>query len=103
MKKEIRDGKVGVIINNDYGSGWFSWHRDEELLYDPNIIRMIETKTTDALESYLKKKFTKKESLFTVHCDLVVVWLPVGTQFIIKEYDGMEDVWIKNEINWQTA
>jgi hypothetical protein len=35
--------------------------------------------------------------------DLEIEWLPVGTEFIIKEHDGAETIEIKNDIIWYTA
>jgi hypothetical protein len=34
---------------------------------------------------------------------LAVAWLPVGTEFRIKEYDGSESIEIKNDVHWLSA
>jgi hypothetical protein len=44
MDKVIRDGKVAVLYSPGYGAGWYSWHDNEELLYDPVIVDMVESK-----------------------------------------------------------
>jgi hypothetical protein len=35
--------------------------------------------------------------------DLEIVWLDVGTEFRINEYDGSESVEVKEEMLWLTA
>jgi hypothetical protein len=35
--------------------------------------------------------------------DLVVAWLPVGTEFMIEEYDGHESITLKENQLWLTA
>jgi hypothetical protein len=32
-----------------------------------------------------------------------VAWLPVGTEFRISEYDGAENIEVKEETGWITA
>jgi len=36
-------------------------------------------------------------------CDLVIQWLPVGTEFMIEEYDGNETIRLKEATVWLTA
>jgi hypothetical protein len=35
--------------------------------------------------------------------DLAVAWLPVGTEFRIGEYDGAENIEVKEETDWIKA
>jgi hypothetical protein len=34
---------------------------------------------------------------------LAIQWLPVGTRFVINEYDGSESVLTEEEMNWGVA
>ena len=34
---------------------------------------------------------------------LEVRWLPIGTKFIVEDYDGSEEITIKNHVRWLTA
>lgn len=35
--------------------------------------------------------------------DLYIEWVPVGTKFIVTEYDGSEGMMRMDEVNWETA
>lgn len=35
--------------------------------------------------------------------DLEIVDIPEGTEYIIHEYDGLESIWTKDELNWLKA
>jgi len=111
MKKEIRDGKVGVIYKPTYGYGWYSWHKVEELLYDPSLIYMLEElkKSTtnnsfmdwlDNIEDYLKDYPNKEFKYLGGAEELEIKWIPIGTLFRISEFDGMETVVLQNEDDW---
>lgn len=106
MKKVIRDGKVAVLVSRGWGAGWYSWHGIEELLYDPEIVRMIENPDEDeddfSIEKYCEEKYGDSSYYGGVD-GLCIVWVPEGTQFIINEYDGAETLWIKEEMPWKTA
>lgn len=108
MKKVIRDGKVAVLVSPDYGAGWYSWHGMEELVYHPKIVELV--------LNHQQKEITKgfiAELLGIIDEDdmphlggaqnLVVKWLPVGTEFIIDEYDGAESITLKETLQWLTA
>ena len=106
MKKVIRDGKVAVLVSRGWGAGWYSWHGIEELIYDPEIVRMIENPDEDeddfSIEKYCEETYGDGSYYGGVD-GLCVVWVPEGTQFIIHEYDGAETLWIKEEMPWKTA
>jgi len=103
MDKKIKDGMVAVLYSPGFGAGWYSWHGNEELLFDPKIIAMVEEKTSaETIELYCKEVYGDK-----VYCggadDLEVKWIPLGTPFRIHEYDGAETIEIRHEINWMIA
>lgn len=101
MNKLIRDGKVAVLVSPDYGAGWYSWHRIEELLYDPSIILWLEAKEPDKIEHYLALKYPNE--YFGGLDDLTVEWIDQGTEFRIDEYDGAETIELKANTKWLVA
>ena len=107
MKKLIRDGKVAVLISPGFGAGWYTWHRVEELLFDPKVVEMLEAKSKlDDIEKYCEDTYGKgpEKYIYLGGLDkLEVFWLPVGTLFRIDEYDGSETLQVKEDMHWMVA
>jgi len=101
MNKLIRDGKVAVLVSPGYGAGWYTWHGNEELLYDPSIVEWIEQGDLNKINTYLELKYPNDTSLGL--SDLEVNWVPVGAQFRIDEYDGAESLVLATNERWLTA
>lgn len=106
MNKVVRDGKVAVLITNNWGAGWYSTHGIEELLFDPEIVKMLEnandTDITQEIVDYVEKKHGHDLYLGGVD-NLSVVWVSEGEEFLVHEYDGYESLWYKNGLKWHTA
>lgn len=100
MNKVIRDGKVAVIYATDYGSGWYTGHGNEELIFDPAIVNMILLGRQDLIEDRLKSAYP---DVYWGYPELCICWIPEGVQFRIEGYDGMEDVAVKEDYHWMTA
>jgi hypothetical protein len=103
MYKLIRDGKVSILRTSIYGAGWSSWNLDyPEILFDPIVVDAVEREIElEAIEAYLVDKYPN--GYFDGYDSLVVERIPVGTEFLIKEYDGVESVEFKTSINWLVA
>lgn len=105
MKKLVRDGKVAIVHSDDWGSGWYTWHNVMELIFDPELVRMIENPDEDEDEhsiiNYCRDKYGN--NYYEGAKSLVISWLPQGTEFVIMDYDGMESVLCKNGTHWHTA
>ena len=101
MNKLVRDGKVAVLVSPEYGAGWYSWHLNEELLYDPSIVQWLESEEPDKIEHYLALKYPGE--YFGSLEDLTVAWIDQGTEFRITEYDGAESIELKDKIKWLIA
>jgi hypothetical protein len=91
--KVIRDGMVAVLISPGYGAGWSTWNRGDGL-FEPLIVEWIENGcpySEEELEYRLKEKLGV-DYFYTWEraADLVIKWLPVGTKFLVQEYDGSE-------------
>ena len=102
MDKVIKDGKVAVLYSPGYGSGWYTWNQEfPELIFSPAIVKLVEQEKFDELETYMELKYP--EVFKGGMMDLEIEWIPVGTEFRIHEYDGSENIELKEELNWLTA
>ena len=100
----VRNGLVAVLYSPGYGAGWYSWHRKEELLYDPTIVQMVLENRHDDIEDYVMGLYPNEDDPYMGGADdLTVEWVPMGEQFRIDEYDGAESVVLASRENWLTA
>lgn len=101
MDKVIRDGKVAVLYSPGYGAGWFSWHNNIDLVYDPRIVHYVETGEKELIISYVEEMYPD------TYCggveDLEIEWMPEGTRFRINEYDGNESIEYEQDVGWNVA
>ena len=102
MDKVNRDGLIAVIYSPGFGAGWYSWHGIEALLFDPNVVGMIE----DGADPYEIEKYCERrygtDHYFSCD-DLAIAWIPEGTEFMIHEYDGSERLRFRSEMRWSVA
>jgi len=105
MAKCIRDGKVAILYAPEYGAGWSTWasHHSEFMLHDEKLVELVESDQQDKIEEYVESVYPGE----CIYCggafDLEVEWVPVGTRFIITEFDGCESIEIRDEIGWHIA
>lgn len=94
MEKVIRDGQVAVLVSHGFGSGWYSWHSKEPLLFHPKIVELVEqNKHSEITEELCQEILGINEYICTLGTDgLSIHWLPIGTAFTIEEYDGAESI-----------
>jgi hypothetical protein len=108
MNKVIRDGKVAVLISPGFGAGWFSWNREyPECLFDPDIVKLVEERNsiderlaaniTKDIQELAEKKWP--DGYWSAH-KLQIEWVPEGTQFEIREYDGAESLIFAERQTW---
>jgi hypothetical protein len=103
MEKVIRDGKVAVLYSPGYGAGWYSWHGEEKLLYDPVIVGMIESKKHHTeIEAYCESIYGDQH-YFSGAEDLKIEWIDIGREFRIDEYDGSEYIEYRDDLEWHVA
>jgi hypothetical protein len=108
VKKVIRDGNVAVLFSPGYGAGWYTWHNQEELIYHPTLIEMVEqnrqSEITEELCRTLVTNFDENDYIYVGGAeDLRIEWMPVGTQFQVNEYDGNESIQKRDTTDWYTA
>lgn len=99
MKKYYNEeGKVAILYSPGYGAGWYSWHRIEALIFDPEIVKMI-LEHKDERPFLLNQKIinyceaTYGDSNYYGGADqLEIMFLEPGTPFYIEEYEGSETI-----------
>lgn len=97
MDKVIRNGKVAVIFSPDYGGAWSSWYGDDKMIFDPNLVQLIESENEDAIDEYCERVYERENP------GLSIGWVPEGEDFVILEYDGYERICLKNTFEWIKA
>jgi len=90
-EKVIRNGKVAVLYSPGFGAGWYSWHHEPALLFDPEVVTLVEAGRREDVVALVEKKYGDEHYLGGSE-DLQIEWLPQGTRFEIHEYDGDESV-----------
>ena len=100
--------QVAIIIHDDWGSGWYSYHQNLELLFDPQLAQALDNGDTAAARDRLDELMEEYPEFDYVFkhmnpAELAVEWVPRGRKFIIQEYDGQETVWLKDKIKWIQA
>jgi len=102
INKLIDNGKVAVLYSPGFGAGWSTWNKAvPEILFDPAIVELVETEQWAELEIYVTLKYPGLHRGGMK--ELAVAWLPVGTEFRISEYDGAENIEVKEETDWIVA
>lgn len=102
MDKVIVNDKVAVLYSPGFGAGWYTWNQGlPELIFSPAIVKLVIEEKFDELQTYIELKYPEiyKGGLM----DLEIVWIPVGTEFRISQYDGAESIELKDEAGWFTA
>ena len=103
--KDVRDGKVAVLIAPSFGGGWSTWSSQyPELLFDATVVLAVERKLPfTSVEEYIRDKYPDAFISSFTYDDLVIEWLEEGTEFIVEEYDGAETIKLKYETEWVIA
>jgi hypothetical protein len=103
MRKLLRDGNVAVLVSAGFGAGWYSWHGIKELLFDPDIVKMIELDWPNERILAHCEKFYGDDHYFGGVEGLSICWVPEGAKFRIDEYDGAETLVTQDQDEWIIA
>ena len=104
MDKVIRDGKVAVLISNDFGAGWYTWNNGyQELLFHPKLVEMVESGRREELTEEWVKEHLGIDIYDGGKSSLGIEWVKEGTQFKVMEYDGSESLKTINDLHLITA
>ena len=112
-RKTESGDEVAVLVAPGFGAGWYTWNNhvigSEQLLFDRVIVNSVLNKedSTDwilDITNRVDEIFGKDVYICLMGIDdLEVAWIPVGTRFIVREYDGFESIETEDEINWINA
>jgi hypothetical protein len=111
------NGYVALLLSDTYGNGWWSDHRIDALLWSPKIVDWILRGKPEEEDSSLLEHLSwhlsgdrgevddelAESYLDTLHRDVVVHWIPIGTEFVIDSYDGQETVLTEENFVWHSA
>ena len=101
MEKVIKDGNVGVLVSPGFGAGFSTWGAPIEAIFNPTLIELVQQQKVQEAIDFVEKTW---EDVYTGGVqDLVVNWVPEGSEFIIEEYDGSETLMLKTDYNWIKA
>ena len=103
IRKKIVNGEVAILISHGYGAGWYSWHGDEQLLFEPEIVDLVQSgaKPEDILQ-YCEANYGNTNYYGGID-GLRVHWIPQGMRFRVEEYDGAEHYVLEEDLVWHTA
>lgn len=104
VPKVVRDGQVAVLVSPGFGAGWSTWGAGERGLFSPELVAVLERPdhTAEDLEEVAVAVVGPDCYLGGLH-DLRIMWVPVGTQFRIHEYDGSESLVLSSAEEWFVA
>ena len=102
MMKTLINGKIAVLVSYGYGAGWYTWHENKEMLFDPKIVEMVLNEAGEtAIVEYCK---TVYPDAYTGGVDgLTVEFVSPCTKFRIEEYDGAETLVRFEDYDWIEA
>ena len=104
FEKHIVDGKVAVLYSPGYGSSWSTWaygDTGKAMAMDRDLVLAFLNGGVDALVKITEQKYPDNYT-GGAH-DVVVAWLPEGTRFEIREYDGSETLRTLDNVSWWVA
>jgi len=98
MEKIVENGMVAVAVSEGYGAGWSTWND-----VDPTDARFnklfIAGQHGDAMKLCDQLGLGYSNGGRNVNIE----WVPVGTEFVIDEYDGFESIQTKDSFSWNVA
>ena len=104
FEKHIVDGKVAVLYSPGFGAGWSTWAYDDTeqaMAMDRDLVLAFLDGGVDALVKVTAQKYPDNYTGGAE--DVEVAWLPEGTRFEIREYDGSETLHTLDNVSWLVA
>ena len=104
FEKHIVDGKVAVLYSPGFGAGWSTWaygDSEQAMAMDRDLVLAFLDGGVDALVKITAQKYP--DNYTGGADDVVVAWLPEGTRFEIRKYDGSETLHTLDNVPWWVA
>ena len=104
FEKHIVGGKVAVLYSPGFGAGWSTWAYDDTeqaMAMDRDLVLAFLDGGVDALVKVTAQKYPDNYTGGAE--DVEVAWLPEGTRFEIREYDGSETLHTLDNVSWLVA
>jgi hypothetical protein len=98
MEKIISDGMVAVAVSGGFGAGWSTWND-----IDPMDARFNQLFLDGKVDEIVRICDDEDLGYAGGAEGVVIYWIPVGTEFIITEYDGAESLETKDSFDWKVA
>jgi len=110
MQKYILNGEVALLHSDGWGTAWATWY--PETMFDRELIKhYLHWLGADDSEQEHEAEYAAQLYLERAHPDVAfrgfeglrLTWLKPGQEFIIKEYDGVETILLKDKVKWLVA
>lgn len=106
MFRTYRCDKLAVITTSSFNSRWYTLNRVEQLLFDPDLVALIENEELNKVERGIRiedhcDEYYGERTFWGDSTDLRVTWLDVGTNFHVTYRDGWEQVIILPSDNFK--
>ena len=98
MEKIVRDGMVAVAVSGGFGAGWSTWCDVDPMDARFNQL-FLDGKHQEAADLCNELDLGYAGGAR----DVEIEWVPVGTEFVITEYDGAESLQTKDSFDWRIA
>ena len=105
IDKVVEDGLVAVLVSPEYGAGWSTWNSGEasiRMTFDPDIVEWVRIGKVGQRVN-LEEKYNESYVCQFGAEQLQILWLPVGTKFIINECDGFESIELLDSMDFMEA
>lgn len=103
--RRIKDGvtEVAVLFSPNFAAGWSTWNKDfPELIFLPEVVELVLDGKLSEIEPLVDKMYDEEVYCGAVE-NLVVQWIPEGTEFKIEECDGSESIVFREDDDWIKA
>lgn len=91
-EKLERNGKIAVLVSPGFGAGWSTWNNDIASVFDPEMVQAVLDGDYAEAERIAARNYP--DAYMGGVENLTVEWVPKGSRFEIREYDGSESLHI---------
>jgi len=100
---------VPILVSPGYGAGWSTWAETDEhkrfLCTDPGLVDLAKRKANETeVEEYITSILGSDVYVYMGGWTQVIIeYIPKGTQFSINSYDGFEYLITPSSIDWMIS